>query len=250
MDTEDVLLKEIFQLYGAGEYTQVVLFVANNFPDLSCAPSEILEKLAWSYFNQARYESAMEIIKLSEGFGHELPSVRSHIGDCILNKIDIAFEVFDFGGVNDPYICNAFIVSARSQTDPSIYIGQALSCILRNKNADNIFAVHMLYNMGRLYFESSDPEAAIDYFGRAYARYGEKNFQYRADLMFWVAKAYQELGDIEAAIEAIEKCQELWREAIDTDPANKVFLSNLSNADYVCLELIELQSELMHLKMP
>lgn len=248
MEAEE-LLKKVTQLYEDGKYAQVIMAVMNNFlEDLSIAPPEILEKLSWSYYKYNNFGAALEIIMIAENQGHaNLNPIRMQVEARVNKNINSALEVLDDGGRDDPKICNLFIIAARNQVHPDIYIEQALGYICGHKESKDISAVHMMNNMGRLYLTVGDPEAALDCWKRAYPRYGEENFHHRAALMFWMAKAYQEIGEITEATRAIEQCQELWRKAINADPSNNSFLDKLSNANKTYQELIELQSELAHL---
>jgi tetratricopeptide (TPR) repeat protein len=206
---EEEFIKQVSQLYEAGRYGELIAFAMNEYPAL--ADEDVLEKLAWSYYRQAQYGSAMEIVLLAERYGYKnLGAVRVQVEAYVNGNIDAALEVLNSGGDDDPRLCNSFVVAARTQKHPETYIPQALEYMHRYRGSENISAIHIMNNMGRLYLATGDPDSALDCWARAYERYdGSGNFHHRAALQFWFHKAYKEIGDIDAAIVAAELSRNL-----------------------------------------
>lgn len=229
--------KNINRLYDEKKYNQLILMVANKYPDLRSVSPELLKKVICSYCKQHRYGPAMEMIIALKEYGHEFPTIRTLIIDRIQESINAATDVLDFGGNSDPEICNAFIIAALNAQYPELYKDQALRCVKAFESSKDIFAIHMQYNMGRLYLALNYPETAIDYWLGARERYGEDNIHHQANLMFWVHKAYLQLGEKKLALTAAEHSRSLWLRAIEDNPNNEAFLQCLNDIQEICEKL-------------
>lgn len=130
---------------------------------------------------------------------------------------------------------NARIIRARDADSNVVALDELEFVLAPFAQSREVDAVNLLLNAACLMLAKGSTKehfaAAYSLINEALERYGQDmHWHHRADAKFWSSHISERLGRMEAARDAIVDSVQLWEKAIELDPNNQEFRTNLENA--------------------
>lgn len=243
-------VQEIQELYDLGKIAEAMAAVwAETHGERRSSDPEIGQLRvirAWCHWRRQEWGDALMWLEAAEeAGGAELKAKRLRAYFAAYRDKDdeilraIAQELNDDVGVQ-----NALIIRARDPDSSAVSLDEVRWILERFSGSIEVDVANLYHNAARLFLAKGSIEnhffSALVLIDGAIARYGlNMHWHHRAAAAFWRSHILARLNEKEEARDAIIASVLLWEAAVQLDPANQGFRTNLENAQKREVELRE-----------
>lgn len=229
-------------------YDQGMIDEAMNLAETEieqCVPEDpelpiLWVRLAWCHWRRQEYDRVRFCLAQAGEIEASL-ELAGYLA-AYVDKDDVRLDEIAVRLPENVNVQNARIIRARDANSNVVALDELESVLAPFAESQEVSAANLYHNAARLMLTKGNTKehfaAAYSLINEALDRYGQDmHWHHRAAAKFWSSHISERLERMKAAREAMAASVELWEKAIELDPNNQGFITNLENARKRAAEL-------------
>ncbi|MDP2735945.1 MAG: hypothetical protein Q8P12_07120 [bacterium] len=237
-------VEEIQALYDQGKLPEAMSavwreVVEERQPDDPDIP-ELCAIRAWCHYRRREWDNVREWIAKA-GDTLRAKRLRAYMA-AYVDKDDATLQQIAQELSDDVGVQNALVIRARDAESSAVSVDELNPVLIPFVRSKEVDAANLFHNAARLMLAKGSSDLhlheALVLIDGALERYGtQMHWHHRAAATFWRSHMLERLGRTEEARGTIAASVGLWEKALELDPSNQGFQTNLENARKRATEL-------------